>query len=60
MLAVYVDNFIMAAVEDETGKVLQRTARATLHAIPHSMFTPLAATGMLDVKDLISEKKLAK
>ena len=44
MLAVDVDNFILAAVEDDTGKVLP----------------PPAARGVLDVKDLISEKKLAK
>jgi hypothetical protein len=33
MSAVYVDDFLLAAVEDKTGKLLQRTARATLHAV---------------------------
>jgi hypothetical protein len=59
MSAVYVDDFILAAVEDESGKLLRKTARATLHAI-HSVFPPPAATGMSDAKDPISEKKLAK
>jgi hypothetical protein len=35
----YVDDHIMAAVEDKAGKVLQRTARATLQAI-QSVFPP--------------------
>ena len=59
MSAVYVDDFILAAVQDMAGKLLQRTARATLHAI-HSIFQTPAATGTLDAKDPISEKKLAK
>jgi hypothetical protein len=59
MSAVYVDDFLLAAVEDKTGKLLQRTARATLHAI-HSVFPSPAATGMPDAKDPVSEKKLAK
>jgi hypothetical protein len=59
MSAVYVDDFLLAAVEDKTGAFLQRTARATLHAI-HSIFPPPAATGMPDAKDPVSEKKLAK
>jgi hypothetical protein len=59
MSSVYVDDFILAAVEDASGKFLQKTARATLHAI-HSVFQPPAATGTLDAKDPISEKKLAK
>jgi hypothetical protein len=59
MSAVYVDDFLLAAVEDATGTFLQRTARATLHAI-HSVFPPPHATGTLDAKDPVSEKKLAK
>ena len=59
MSAVYVDDFCLAAVEDASGTLLQRTARATLHAI-HSVFPTPAATGTLDAKDPISEKKLAK
>jgi hypothetical protein len=59
MSAVYVDDFLLAAVEDATGTLLQRTARATLHAI-HSVFPTPAATGALDAKDPVSEKKLAQ
>jgi hypothetical protein len=59
MSAVYVDDFCLAAVEDASGTLLQRTARATLHAI-HSIFPTPAATGTPDAKDPISEKKLAK
>jgi hypothetical protein len=59
MSAVYVDDFCLAAVEDASGTLLQRTARATLHAI-HSVFPTPAATGTPDAKDPISQKKLAK
>jgi hypothetical protein len=61
MSEVYVDDFFLAAVEDASGTlpVLQRTARATLHAI-HSVFPTPTATGTPDAKDPISEKKLAK
>jgi hypothetical protein len=59
MSAVYVDDFCLAAVEDASGTLLQRTARATLHAI-HSIFPPPHVTGTPDAKDPISEKKLAK
>jgi hypothetical protein len=59
MSAVYVDDFCLAAVEDASGTLLQRTARATLHGI-HSVFPTPAATGTPDAKDPISEKKLAK
>jgi hypothetical protein len=59
MSAVYVDDFCLAAVEDATGTLLKRTARATLHAI-HSVFPTPEATGTPDAKDPISEKKLAK
>jgi hypothetical protein len=58
MPSVYVDGFILAAVEDPSGELLQKTARATLHAI-HSVFQPPSATGTLDAKDPILEKKLA-
>jgi hypothetical protein len=37
MSAVYVDDFLLAAVEDAHQTLLRRTARATLHAI-HSVF----------------------
>jgi hypothetical protein len=46
-------------VEDATGTLLKRTARATLHAI-HSVFPTPEATGTPDAKDPISEEKLAK
>jgi hypothetical protein len=59
MSAVYVDDYCLAAVEDSTGTLLQRTAKATLHAI-HSVFPTPEATGTPDAKDPISEKKLAK
>jgi hypothetical protein len=59
MSAVYVDGFLLAAVQDATGNFLQRTAWATLHAI-HSVFPTPKATGRIDAKDPISEKKLAK
>jgi hypothetical protein len=59
MSTVYVDDHIMAAVEDASGTLLERTARATLHAI-HSVFQPPSVTGTLGAKDPISEKKLIK
>jgi hypothetical protein len=59
MSAVYVDDFLLAAVENPKGTLLNRTARCTLHAI-HSVFQPPHATGMKDAKDPISEKKLLK
>jgi hypothetical protein len=58
MSAVYVDDFLLAAVENK-NKLLQWTARATLHAI-HSVFPTPAATGTPDAEDPVSEKKLAK
>jgi hypothetical protein len=54
---VYVDDHIMATVQDSTGTLLRRTARATLHSI-QSVFTAPGATTMEGAKDLISEKKL--
>jgi hypothetical protein len=59
MSPVYVDDFLLAAVEDGSGTLLQRTARATLQAI-HNVFPSPTATGTPDAKDPISEKKLAK
>ncbi len=55
MLAVYVDDFLLAAVENK-DKLLQRMAR---HAI-HSVFPYPAATGTTEAKDPVSKKKLAK
>jgi hypothetical protein len=59
MLAVYVDNFILAAVQDAQGLLLVNTMRAMLHAI-HSIFKALTAADALGTKDLIYEKKLNK
>jgi hypothetical protein len=59
MSSVYVDDHIMAAVEDSTGTLLERTARATLHAI-HSVFQPPDVANAPSAKDPISEKKLLK
>jgi hypothetical protein len=59
MSAVYVDNFLLAAVEDDSGTLLQRTARPTLHAIHNALPSP-TATGTPDTEDPISEKKLTK
>jgi hypothetical protein len=59
MLAVYVDDFLLVAVENAQGTLLKQTARATLHAI-HSMFQPPNAAGMDAAKDPVSEKELAQ
>jgi hypothetical protein len=59
MSAVYVDDFLGACVENTEGTLLQKTARATLHAI-HSVFPSPAATGTPDAKDPVSIKKLQK
>jgi hypothetical protein len=56
---VYVDDHILAAVEDKTGTLLRRTARASLHAI-HSVFASPDALAAAGLKDPISEKKLLK
>jgi hypothetical protein len=54
-----VDDVIVAAVEDQKGKLLEYAARATLHVI-HSVFSPQAADDAPGTKDPISEKKLKK
>jgi hypothetical protein len=59
MTAVYVDDFLMAAVQSRKGDLLQKTARVTLTAI-HSVFPPPTAEDPPGTKDPISEKKLAK
>ena len=58
MSAVYVDDYILAAVEDRAGTLLQRTGRAALYTI-HGLFPPPARSGHLGGKDPISAKKLA-
>jgi hypothetical protein len=59
MSAVYVDDFLLAAVQNTEQTLLQRTMRATLHAI-HSVFRPPSASDPPGTKDPISEKKLQK
>eukprot|EP00978_Attheya_sp_CCMP212_P047615 scaffold422453_cov102-Attheya_sp.AAC.1 len=59
MSSVFVDDFILAAVEDATGTKLQHTGQAALHAI-HAIFPPPAVSGHLGGKDPISVKKLEK
>jgi hypothetical protein len=59
MLAVYVDNFLLAAVENQLGSLLSNTMRATLHAV-HSIIPAPTATDAQGTKDSISEKKLNK
>eukprot|EP00978_Attheya_sp_CCMP212_P036106 scaffold161645_cov59-Attheya_sp.AAC.3 len=59
MSGVFVDDFILAAVEDELGKLLLHTARAALHSI-HGVFPPPRVSGYDGGKDPVSEKKLVK
>jgi hypothetical protein len=56
---VYVDDYILAVVQDEEQVLLRRVARATLHGI-HAIFPPPGTSGHVGGKDPISEKKLAK
>ena len=57
MSAVYVDDYILAAVENAEGSTLQRTGRAALHTI-HGLFPPPDRSGHVSGKDPISLKKL--
>ena len=57
MSAVYVDDYILAAVEDASGTLLQRTGRAALHTI-HGIFPSLERSGHVGGKDPVSLKKL--
>jgi hypothetical protein len=54
-----VDDFLLVAMENKTGMILQCMAWATLHAI-HDVFPPPAATEMPDAKDAVWENRLAK
>jgi hypothetical protein len=56
---VYVDDYILALVQDAARLLLRRVARATLHGI-HSIFPPPGVSGHTGGKDPISEKKLKK
>jgi hypothetical protein len=55
MSAVYVDDYILAAVENRAGTALERTGRAALHTI-HGLFPSPSRSGHLDGKDPISQK----
>jgi hypothetical protein len=55
--AIYVEDYILAAVENPEGYALQRTGRAALHTI-HGLFPPPNRSGHVDGKDPISIKKL--
>jgi hypothetical protein len=59
MTGVFVDDFILAAVENESGTMLIHAARAALHSI-HGVFPPPNVSGHKGGKDPVSEKKLAK
>jgi hypothetical protein len=59
MAGVFVDDFILAAVEDKSGTMLINTARAALHSI-HGVFPPPNVSGHQGGKDPVSEKKLVK
>jgi hypothetical protein len=58
-VAVYVDDYILAAVESKDRTLVRRMARAALFAI-HSVFPPPEVTGHEGGKDPISMKKLEK
>jgi hypothetical protein len=57
MSAVFVDDYILAAVENPSGTLLQSAGRAALHTI-HGLFPPPERSGHLGGKDPISQKKL--
>ena len=57
MLAVYVDNYILAAIKSPDGSALQCTGRAALHTIL-GLFPPQDCSGHVNGKDPISLKKL--
>ena len=57
MSAVFVDDYILAAVENRAGTFLQRAGRAALHTI-HGLFPPPERSGHIGGKDPISQKKL--
>jgi hypothetical protein len=58
-VAVYVDDYILAAVENKERTLIKQMARAMLFAI-HSVFPPPEVTGHKGGKDSISQKKLDK
>jgi hypothetical protein len=58
-VSVYVDDFILAVVENEDRSLIRRVSRAALHAI-HSIFPPPERSGHVGGKDPVSKKKLEK
>jgi hypothetical protein len=56
---VYVDDYILAVVEDAQRTLLRRIARATLYGV-HSIFPPPEITKHEGGKDSVSIKKLQK
>jgi hypothetical protein len=58
-IGVFVDDCVLAVVENDDRKLLRRVSQATLHAI-HSMFPPPEASGHAGGKDPTSRKKLEK
>jgi hypothetical protein len=58
MTVVFVDDYSLAAVEDQSGTLLLRTGRAALHTI-HGLFPPSTErSGHINGKDPISQKTL--
>jgi hypothetical protein len=57
MVAVYVDDYILAAVQNASGDLIQRVGRAALHTI-HAIFPPPAISGHEGGKDRYPRKKL--
>jgi hypothetical protein len=58
-LSVYVDDYILAVVENFERTLFRRVSRAALYGI-HSIFPPPHISGHVGGKDPISEKKLLK
>jgi hypothetical protein len=59
MSSVFVDNFMLAAVENEEGTLLSLTARAALHSI-HGVFPPPSTSGHKVGKNPVLEKELER
>ena len=57
MSAVYVDDYILAAIESPDGSTLDRVGRVALHTI-NGLFPPPAQSGHVGGKAPISLKKL--
>jgi hypothetical protein len=59
LVQVYIDDYILAVIEDEARTLLRRIARATLYRV-HSIFPPPEITNHEGGKDSVSIKKLEK